>query len=67
MAAQRNPHYMSIEEWRELERANPEAKYEYIDGQVYFISGGSLAHARIGSNAVQGMSGHYICLAQAIC
>lgn len=53
MAAQRNPHYMSIEEWRELERANPEAKYEYIDGQVYFMSGGTLAHSRISSNTLR--------------
>src|SRR5579859_2344362 len=44
---------MTVEEWRDLERANPEAKYEYIDGQVYFMSGGSLAHARIGSNTVR--------------
>ncbi len=53
MVVQRNPHYMSVEQWRELERANPEAKYEYIDGQVYFMSGGTLAHARIGSNTVR--------------
>src|SRR5438105_1880768 len=55
MVAQREPRHMSVDEWRELERANPDAKYEYIDGQVYLMSGGSLAHSRIGSNAVRAL------------
>lgn len=33
MVAQRAPQHMTVDEWRELERANPDAKYEYIDGQ----------------------------------
>ncbi|MBV9021351.1 MAG: Uma2 family endonuclease [Ktedonobacteraceae bacterium] len=53
MVAHREPRYISVDEWRELERANPDVKYEYIDGQVYLMSGGSLAHARIGSNVVR--------------
>jgi Uma2 family endonuclease len=44
---------MTVDEWRELERTNPDAKYEYIDGQVYLMSGGSLARSRIGSNTVR--------------
>jgi Uma2 family endonuclease len=43
MVAQRKPQHLTVEEWRELERANPDVKYEYIDGQVYMMSGGSLA------------------------
>ncbi len=46
---------MTVDEWRALERANPDAKYEYIDGQVYLMSGGTLAHARIGSNTVRAL------------
>ena len=42
MVAQREPQYMTVDEWRELERVTPDAKYEYIDGQVYLISRGSL-------------------------
>ncbi len=53
MVAQREPRHMTVDEWRELERANPGNKYEYIDGQVYLMSGGSLAHSRIGSNTVR--------------
>ncbi len=55
MVAQREPRYMTVDEWRALEQANPDAKYEYIDGLVYFMSGGSLAHARISGNAVRAL------------
>jgi Uma2 family endonuclease len=55
MVAQREPHYMTVEEWRELERSNPDAKYEYIDGQAYLMSGGSLAHSRISGNALRAL------------
>src|SRR5579884_3691598 len=55
MVAQREPRHMTIEEWRELERNTPDAKYEYIDGQVYLMSGGSLAHSRIGTNTVRAL------------
>lgn len=44
---------MTIDEWRELERTSHDIKHEYIDGQVYAMSGGSLAHGRIGSNTVR--------------
>jgi Uma2 family endonuclease len=55
MVAQSEPRYLTVDEWRELERANPDVKYEYIDGQVYLMSGGSLAHSRIGSNTVRAL------------
>src|SRR5579872_5675086 len=53
MVAQREPRYISVEEWRALGQANPDVKYEYIDGQLYLMAGGSLAHARIGSNTLR--------------
>lgn len=53
MVAQREPQHMTVDEWRELERTSHDIKHEYIDGQVYAMSGGSLAHGRIGSNAVR--------------
>lgn len=55
MAAQREPQHMTVDEWRELERTNPDTKYEYIDGRVCMKSGGSLAHARISSNTVRAL------------
>src|SRR2546425_755399 len=53
MVAQREPQHMTVDEWRELERTSHDIKHEYIDGQVYAMSGGSLAHGRIGSNTVR--------------
>lgn len=53
MVAQREPQHMSVEEWRKFERTHTDEKYEYIDGQVYLMSGGSLAHSRISSNALR--------------
>lgn len=50
MVAQRLPQFMSVDEWRELERSSHDVKHEYIDGQVYAMSGGSLAHSRISLN-----------------
>src|SRR6266704_2677652 len=50
MVAQREPQHMTLDEWRELERTSHDIKHEYIDGQVYAMSGGSLAHSRIGLN-----------------
>src|SRR6266702_1160410 len=55
IVAQRQTGYMTVDEWRELERARPDAKYEYIDGQVYLMSGGSLAHSRISNNTIRAL------------
>jgi Uma2 family endonuclease len=44
---------MTIEEYRELERTSRDVKYEYVDGHVRAMSGGSRAHGRIGSNVVR--------------
>jgi Uma2 family endonuclease len=52
---ERELQYMTVDEWRKLERATLDAKYEYIDGQVYLVSGGSLVHSRISSNAVRAL------------
>jgi Uma2 family endonuclease len=44
---------MTVDEWRELERRSHDIKHEYIDGLVYAMAGGSLAHGRISSNAIR--------------
>jgi len=41
---------MTIEEYFELCRNSPDTRYEYIDGQVIMLAGGSLNHARIATN-----------------
>ena len=46
---------MTVDEWRELERTSHDIKHEYIDGQAYAMSGGSLAHDRVGSNTIRAL------------
>jgi len=53
MVAQRLPQHMTVDEWRKLLLNSHDVKYEYIDGRVYLMSGGTANHARIGSNVVR--------------
>jgi Uma2 family endonuclease len=50
VVAERRPERMTVEEWRALERESHDVKHEYIDGYVYAMAGGSLAHAHIAAN-----------------
>jgi Uma2 family endonuclease len=47
-----DPHqsYMTMEEYLELDRNSPDVRYEYIDGQVRMMSGGTADHATIAGN-----------------
>src|SRR5438128_281775 len=49
---------MSVEEYLELDRSSPGAKYEYIDGEVYMMAGGSPAHARIAATLIREIGNH---------
>ena len=51
MALQHNP-TMSVEEYLQLDRSSIEARYEYIDGYVTMLAGGTLDHATIGANII---------------
>lgn len=42
-------HKLTIEEYIEFDK-NSEGRYEYFDGEVFAMAGGSPAHARIGLN-----------------
>lgn len=53
MVAQREPYSMTLDEYFELMRKNPDTKYEYLDGQVYLMAGGTANHARISTNVVR--------------
>lgn len=52
MAVERSTHYeqMSFEAYLALIEQDPEHAYEYLDGRVYMMTGGSPDHAIIGSN-----------------
>ena len=49
MALEHTP-TMSVEEYFRLEENNPDTGYEYLDGYVYMMSGGSANHATISGN-----------------
>jgi len=43
---------MSVEEYLELDRSSPDTRYEYIDGVVTMLAGGTANHSRISVNVV---------------
>jgi Uma2 family endonuclease len=49
MALQRD-HWISVEEYLAIDRASPDVKYEYMDGHMYAMSGGTMDHAEIAAN-----------------
>lgn len=46
------PRFMTVDQWRELERHSHDIKHEYINGRAYAMAGESRAHGRISSNVV---------------
>ncbi len=46
------PHHpsISVEEYLEMDRKSSETRYEYIDGYVHMLAGGTLDHATISLN-----------------
>ncbi len=47
MATNPKLQYMTVEEYLKLDNNSPDAKYEYIDGYVRLMTGGSLSHAAL--------------------
>ncbi|HZU66480.1 MAG TPA: Uma2 family endonuclease [Ktedonobacteraceae bacterium] len=41
---------IGVEEYFELEERDPDTRYEYLDGYMYIMPGGSANHATIGGN-----------------
>jgi Uma2 family endonuclease len=52
-----NEHWISLEEYHEIER-NSDIKYEYSDGHIYDMSGGTYAHSRIAINMTNKLDAH---------
>ncbi|SRR5258707_1914652 len=44
--------HINLEEYFEIIRKDPEHAYEYLDGEIYMMTGGSPDHAIIGSNVI---------------
>ena len=50
MALPWEDHKMSVEEYFKLRESDPSHRYEYVDGEVYMMTGGSVRHSRVGTN-----------------
>lgn len=48
--AMRHQRTMTVEEYFQLEESNPDTRYEYVDGYVYAMAGGTANHDTIKSN-----------------
>ena len=57
MIAQREIQFITPQEYWEWEEQQP-LKYEYIDGQVYAMTGGTLAHNSIALNLASALKNH---------
>jgi Uma2 family endonuclease len=56
MVLQRD-HWISLEEYHEIERTS-EIKYEYIDGRIYAMSGGTFENDQIAINLIVALRAH---------
>jgi Uma2 family endonuclease len=56
MALQRE-HWISLEEYHEIERTSG-SKYEYIDGRIYAMSGGTFENDQIAINLITALRAH---------
>lgn len=50
MALPWEEHKMSVEEYLKLRESDPNHRYEYVDGEIYMMTGGRVRHSRIGFN-----------------
>jgi Uma2 family endonuclease len=50
MALRRDDHKMSVEDYFKLRESDPNHRYEYVDGEVYMMTGGSVRHSRVEFN-----------------
>src|SRR5437899_7774639 len=52
-------HWISPEEYLEIDRASLNVKYEYEDGRMYAMSGGTIEHAQIAQNLIGALTAHF--------
>jgi Uma2 family endonuclease len=55
--ALQHDHWISLEEYHEIERTS-EIKYEYVDGHIYAMTGGTMGHATIAGNMFATLKAH---------
>ena len=50
-------HWISLEEYHEIERTS-DIKYEYVDGRIYAMAGGTFEHNQIAGNMYIALTNH---------
>jgi Uma2 family endonuclease len=50
--------WISPEEYLDIDRASADVKYEYMDGQMYAMAGGTFNHAEIALNLIMSLREH---------
>lgn len=55
MVADPHRRFMSVEEYLELDRKSPDARYEFIDGIVTMLDGGTANHSLIAANIISSL------------
>jgi Uma2 family endonuclease len=56
MVAQSHCSRISVEEYFTFERANPEIRYEFIDGQIFMLAGDTAHHSIVSANIIRELS-----------
>ncbi|TMC22755.1 MAG: Uma2 family endonuclease [Chloroflexi bacterium] len=51
-------HWISPEEYLRIDRASLDVKYEYVDGRMYAMAGGTVEHAQIAMNMIRALADH---------
>jgi Uma2 family endonuclease len=59
LIAVQHEHWISPEEYLEIDRASLDIKYEYEDGQMYAMPGGTVEHAQIAQNMISALAAHF--------
>lgn len=52
MALPQRDQQMNVEEFFKLRESDPDHRYEYIDGEIYMMTGGTVRYSRIGANLI---------------
>ncbi len=47
---------MTVQEYLRLVEESPDARYEYVNGRVVMLAGGTLRHMKIGINVINALS-----------
>jgi Uma2 family endonuclease len=51
-------HWFSVEDYHQIEENNPDRKFEYVNGQIFEMSGETFEHSQVAVNLIREISTH---------